>query len=146
MGAQLSGPSGGSKFTVASNADMNVTPLVDVMLVLLIIFMVAAPVATISIKLDLPPSLPSNGPPPKPPTVVSLQKSGAIFVAQKETSLPNLATDVASALNVPDPQNQTIYIRADKEVKYAQFMAILNDLQQSGYYKVSLITEAGTTT
>jgi biopolymer transport protein ExbD len=146
MGAQLSGPASGSKFTVASNADMNVTPLVDVMLVLLIIFMVAAPVATISIKLDLPPALPSNGPPPKPPTVISLQKSGAIFIAQKETSLPNLASDVAAALHVPNPTNETVYIRADKEVKYAQFMAILNDLQQSGYYKVSLITEAGTTT
>jgi biopolymer transport protein ExbD len=146
MGAQLSGPSGGSKFTVASNADMNVTPLVDVMLVLLIIFMVAAPLATVSIKLDLPPALPSNGPPPKPPTVISLQKSGAIFIAQKETSLPNLPSDLASVLGGSNPTNQTVYIRADKEVKYAQFMAILNDLQQNGYYKVSLITEAGTST
>jgi biopolymer transport protein ExbD len=125
---------------------MNVTPLVDVMLVLLIIFMVAAPLATVSIKLDLPPALQSSGPPPKPPTVISLQKSGAIFIAQKETSLPNLTNDVAAALGGANPTDQTVYIRADKEVKYAQFMAILNDLQQGGYYKVSLITEAGTTT
>jgi biopolymer transport protein ExbD len=142
MGAQLSGPASGSKFTVSTNADMNVTPLVDVMLVLLIIFMVAAPTATVSIKLDLPPSLPSSIKPPKPPTVISLQKSGAIFIGPKETFLTSLSADVAAALGGTNPTNETVYIRADKEVKYAQFMAILNNLQQSGYYKVSLITEA----
>jgi len=145
MAAKLAG-GGRSKFNIEQNSEINVTPFVDVMLVLLIIFMVAAPLATVSIKLDLPPALPSSGPPPKPPTVISLQKSGAIFIAQKETSLPNLAGDLASVLNVSNPTNETVYIRADKEVKYAQFMAILNDLQQSGYYKVSLITEAGSTT
>jgi biopolymer transport protein ExbD len=141
MGAQLSGSSGGSKFTVATNADMNVTPLVDVMLVLLIIFMVAAPLATVSIKLDLPPALPSSGPPPKPPTVISLQKSGAIFIGPRETNLVTLTSDLVGALNSPHPQDQTVYIRADKEVKYEAFMAILNDLQKNGFYKVSLITE-----
>jgi biopolymer transport protein ExbD len=141
MGAQLAGPGGGSKFNVHTNADMNVTPLVDVMLVLLIIFMVAAPLATVSIKLDLPPALPSSGPPPKPPTVISLQKSGAIFVGPRETSLDTLPSDLVGALNVPHPQDQTVYIRADKEVKYEAFMAVLNDLQKNGFYKVSLITE-----
>lgn len=141
MGAQLSGPSGGSKFNVQTNADMNVTPLVDVMLVLLIIFMVAAPLATVSIKLDLPPALPSSGPPPKPPTVISLQKSGAIFVGPRETSLETLPSDLVGALNVPHPLDATVYIRADKEVKYEAFMAVLNDLQKNGFYKVSLITE-----
>jgi biopolymer transport protein ExbD len=74
MAAQLSGPSGGSKFTVKQNADINVTPFVDIMLVLLIIFMVSAPMATTSIKLDLPPALPNPKNPPKPPTVLSLAK------------------------------------------------------------------------
>jgi biopolymer transport protein ExbD len=141
MGAQLSGPSGGSKFTVATNADMNVTPLVDVMLVLLIIFMVAAPLATVSIKLDLPPALPNSVKPPKPPTVISLQKSGAIFVGPRETHLETLPQDLVGALGGTNPQEQTVYIRADKEVKYDAFMSVLNDLQKNGFYKVSLITE-----
>ena len=140
MAAQLSGPSSGSKFTIATNADMNVTPMVDVMLVLLIIFMVAAPVPTLSIKLDLPPALPSATKPPKPPTVVSLQKSGAIYIAERQTTLPTLPSDLAGALGA-NPQDQTVYIRADKEVKYNAFMSVLNKLQGSGYYKVSLITE-----
>ena len=140
MAAQLSGPASGSKFTIATNADMNVTPMVDVMLVLLIIFMVAAPVPTLSIKLDLPPALPNTAKPPKPPTVVSLQKSGAIFVGPKESSVVELPADLAGALG-PDPQAQTVYIRADKEVKYDGFMTVLNKLQSNGFYKVSLITE-----
>jgi biopolymer transport protein ExbD len=140
MAAQLSGPSSGSKFTIATNADMNVTPMVDVMLVLLIIFMVAAPVPTLSIKLDLPPALPSSAKPPKPPTVVSLQKSGAIYVGEKETTLPELPADLGGALGA-NPQDQTVYIRSDKEVKYNAFMAVLNKLQGNGYYKISLILE-----
>jgi len=141
MAAKLSGPAGGSKYSMNQSADMNVTPLVDVMLVLLIIFMVAAPLATVSIKLDLPPAVPSNGPPPKPPTVISLQKSGAMFVGQKETRLENLGADVGAALGGPNPQDQSVYIRADKEVLYDTFMSVVNQLQEDGYYKVSLITE-----
>ena len=141
MGAQLSGPGSGSKFNIATNADMNVTPMVDVMLVLLIIFMVAAPLATVSIKLDLPPALPNTAKPPKPPTVISLQKSGAIFVGPRQTSVPALVGDLAAVLAVAQPQEETIYIRADKEVKYNAFMEVLNDLQKNGFYKVSLITE-----
>ncbi len=142
MAAQLSGPGANSKFTIATNADMNVTPMVDVMLVLLIIFMVAAPMATVSIKLDLPPALPNPNKPPKPPTVISLQDSGAIFIGPTQTSLGRLGADVATALAVPNPTTQSVYIRADKKVKYSNFMAVLNGLQQDGYYKVSLITEA----
>jgi biopolymer transport protein ExbD len=142
MAAQLSGPSGGSKFTVKQNADINVTPFVDIMLVLLIIFMVSAPMATTSIKLDLPPALPNPNKPPKPPTVISLQKSGAMFIGPKQTSLESMASDLAGAIGGPDPQSSSVYIRADKEVHYAGFMSVLNQLQRTGYYKVSLITEA----
>ncbi len=142
MAAQLSGPSGGSKFTVKQNADINVTPFVDIMLVLLIIFMVAAPLATVSIKLDLPPAIPSKNKPPKPPTVISLQESGAIFIGPKQSSYANLASDLTAALAVANPTGESVYIRSDKTVRYSQFMAVLNDLQAHGFYKVSLITEA----
>ena len=143
MAAKLASPSGGSRYALGTSADMNVTPMVDVMLVLLIIFMVAAPLATVSIKLDLPPATPP--PPsmqkPKPPTVISLQRSGEIFVGPTQTSLANLSGDVTRALASPHPQDETVYIRADNQVRYSDFMAVLNALQDGGFFHISLITE-----
>lgn len=142
MGAKLGGGGRGSRYSLGTSAEMNVTPMVDVMLVLLIIFMVAAPLATVSIKLDLPPATPPvNNVKPKPPTVISVQQSGELFIGQQKTSLDNLAGDVGRALASPNPQGETVYIRADNEVKYAQFMAVLNSLQDGGFFKISLITE-----
>lgn len=140
MAAKLSG-GGSSRYTVAQNADINVTPFVDVMLVLLIIFMVAAPLATTSIKLDLPPATPSTKMPDKLPTVLSLQKSGAIFIGPRETNLETMASDLSGAIGGSDPRSESVYIRADKEVHYAKFMEVVNKLQETGYFKVSLITE-----
>ncbi len=142
MGAKLGG-GGGGRYEQVTSSDINVTPLVDVMLVLLIIFMVAAPIATVSIKLDLPPA--SATPPaskPKLPTVISLQKSGAMYIGPQQTRIENLVGDVTRALASPNPTNETVYIRADKEVHYEAFMNVLNTLQDGGFYKVSLITES----
>src|SRR5262245_2533299 len=71
---------GGGKKRFGDNSEINVTPFVDVMLVLLIIFMVAAPLATVNIKLDLPPPNPDTTPPPVEPVFVSLQDTGQIFI------------------------------------------------------------------
>ncbi|MEG2498574.1 biopolymer transporter ExbD, partial [Brevundimonas sp.] len=84
MGAKLGGNSGG----VSQNSEINVTPFVDIMLVLLIIFMVAAPMATVSIKLDLPPAVPSaSNDKPKEPVYVSIQDGGDLYIADQKTSL-----------------------------------------------------------
>ena len=145
MAAKLSG-AGKKKFELGQNADINVTPFVDVMLVLLIIFMVTAPLATVSIKIDLPPARP---PPPdqhqKPPTYISISKAG-IFVSMsatemKPSSLPALGGDLRQALAVADPTNERVFIRADKDVKYRQFMDVINQLQTDGYFKIGLISE-----
>lgn len=141
MAAKLAGPGGEGKFQLRQNAEINVTPFVDVMLVLLIIFMVSAPLATVSIKVDLPPSTAPTEAHPKKPTYISLQKDGNIYVVTNKTSLDTLASDLSRALNVPNPQNEVVLIRADKEVKYKQFMSVVNQLQTDGYYKVGLITE-----
>ncbi len=147
MAAKLAGGGGGSKFDLGQNSDMNVTPFVDVMLVLLIIFMVVAPIATVSIRLDLPPA---KAPPPsekdKPPTFISIQDSGQIYVSFgagsiKPSSMEGLASDLASSLGVANPTNERIFIRADKHVKYRQFMDVINQLQQDGYFKIGLIAE-----
>jgi biopolymer transport protein ExbD len=134
------------KFDLGQNSDINVTPFVDVMLVLLIIFMVTAPLATVSIKIDLPPA---KAPPPsqhqKPPTYISISKAG-IYVSMSATqlklsSLDQLQVDLPAALQVPNPTNERIFIRADKDVKYKQFMDVINQLQTDGYYKIGLISE-----
>jgi biopolymer transport protein ExbD len=145
MGAKLGG-GGGGKFDLGQNSDINVTPFVDVMLVLLIIFMVAIPAATTSIKLDLPPAIP---PPPgtkvKEPTLVNVQAGGGIFIGEQPTTIDNLPSDLARKLTADDPTlpptQQRVYIRADKQVRYGDFMAVMNTLQGNGYYQVALINE-----
>ena len=141
MAAKLSG-GGGSKFDLGQNSDINVTPFVDVMLVLLIIFMVASPAATVSIKLDLPPAIP---PPPgtvvEEPTLINVQEGGAIFIGERPTTLATLASDLASELAVPVPTEERVYIRADRTVRYGEFMSVMNQLQTDGYFLVALINE-----
>jgi biopolymer transport protein ExbD len=145
MAAKLGGQ-GGGRFSLGQNSDINVTPFVDVMLVLLIIFMVAIPAATVSIKLDLPPAVP---PPPgtkvKEPVLINLQAGGSIFIGDRATSLDTLIPDLSTRLSAEDPTipapQQRVYIRADKSVRYGDFMAVMNTLQGNGFYQVALINE-----
>ena len=142
MGAKLGGPAGGRKSTIDTQADMNVTPLVDVMLVLLIIFMVAAPMATVSIRLDLPPATPPPpGQKPEEPTFISLQQSGALYIGQSETGLVSLAADLSRIIGGSNPTDERVFVRADGDVRYVDFMAVVNALQDGGFYKVALIGE-----
>jgi biopolymer transport protein ExbD len=131
---------GSNRFAIAQNSDINVTPFVDIMLVLLIIFMVAIPAAVVAVKVDLPPA--SNGSPPKLPTYVSLQKSGALYIGDRPTSLETLNGDLGGVIGGPDPKRERIYVRADKGVPYGDFMAVVNRLQASGYRSVGLVSEA----
>ncbi len=140
MAAKLSGSGGGGRFNVAQNSDINVTPFVDVMLVLLIIFMVAAPLATVSIRLDLPPAVPTPGP-KEEPTVVSIQQSGAVYIGQKETNPNRLAADLNIHFGISRVTEERVFVRADQEVRYVSFMEVLNALQDGGYYQVALIGE-----
>ena len=139
---------GGSKYDLGNQSDMNVTPLVDVMLVLLIIFMVSAPLATVSIKVDLPPATPPppDAPKPKDPVYISIHEGGYLSISDKRpTYIDSLTADMTGALTAFDPskppKDQTVLIRADKGVLYEDFMAVVNTLQQSGFYKVGLISE-----
>jgi len=146
MGAKLGGAGGGNKYDLGQNSEINVTPFVDVMLVLLIIFMVAAPLATVSVAVDLPPATPPPpGQKPKEPVFINVQESGALFLADRPTSLETLVTDLPMALAAKgvtgNYQQERVFIRADADVMYADFMAVLNVLQGHGYFKVGLINE-----
>ncbi|HEY2707758.1 MAG TPA: biopolymer transporter ExbD [Caulobacteraceae bacterium] len=148
MAAKLSG-GGKKRFDLGQNADINVTPFVDVMLVLLIIFMVTAPLATVSIKIDIPPAQAPTTP-SKPPTYISIAANGDLFVSfatgptsstLQPTTLTTMATTVAQSLGVANPTTQQVFIRADQHVKYGVFMSVVNQLQIDGYYKIGLISE-----
>jgi biopolymer transport protein ExbD len=123
------------------NSDINVTPFVDIMLVLLIIFMVSAPLATVSLKLDLPPPDPRIVIPQKDPIYVSVQASGAIFVGDKASSLRTVSADVCAALGGGACTDERVFVRSEAEVPYRSFMAVMNDLHGHGFLKVGLLNE-----
>ena len=141
MAAKLAG-SGGGKFDLGQNSDINVTPFVDIMLVLLIIFMVAAPLATVSIKVDIPPAIPSQNK-PKDPVFINVEQDKKLYIGAKETSLDNLIFDITAALsaNSTNPRDEQVMIRANRYVPYKDFMEVLNTLQTNGYLKIGLIAE-----
>jgi biopolymer transport protein ExbD len=141
MGAKLSGP-GSKAGTIDQNADINVTPFVDIMLVLLIIFMVAAPMATVSIRLDLPPAVPPPpGTPEKDPVYISIQEGGDLYIADRQTSIATLPQDVCAALEAANCREERVFVRAQAEVTYNQFMEVMNTLQGNGFFKVGLLNE-----
>ncbi len=143
MGAKMAG-GGKGRYELGQNADINVTPFVDVMLVLLIVFMVSAPMATVAIKIDLPPAQAPKDPTDKKPTFISVRRGGEVYViAQTDTQKVDLS-GLGAVLNVKLGANattQSVLVRADRDVRYREFMAVVNQLQKDGFYKVGLISE-----
>lgn len=155
MGAKLASSGGGGKRgRLEVTAEPNVIPFIDVMLVLLIIFMVAAPIATVDIEVGLPTSkvLPSERPPK--PTWVSLKDEGGgvirVYVMNDEVSFDTLGEMTKQAVNANDPnlrgdfsqiQQQRVYIRADGATKYKNVVRAMNKLQDVGFYKIGLVAE-----
>ena len=140
MAAKLSGPAGDSRFDVEQKADINVTPFVDVMLVLLIIFMVAAPLASVNVKVDLPPAITKPTTSPPKPVYISIQRNGRLYIMDYKTDLGTLGEDIRKQLvGKRDPTKERIYIRADQDTQYGDFMDVMNTLQDNGYYSVALI-------
>jgi len=140
MGAKLSG-GGGSKFHVEANAEINVTPFVDVMLVLLIIFMVAAPLATVSIEVKLPKAVAKPQVNPPKPIFITLTKNADLYISDSQSSLDTLGDDLKKAIGARDPDQERIFIRCDKQTRYAEFMKVMNKLQDNGFYSVALVGE-----
>jgi TonB system transport protein ExbD (group 1) len=141
MAAKLAGPGGGGKYHVEANSEINVTPFVDVMLVLLIIFMVAAPLATVSVKVDLPTADAPPSPNPPKPVYISIQKSGRIFIGDFSANVDTLGDDLKKLIGKRDPTKERIFIRCDQDTQYGDFLGVMNKLQDNGFYSVALIGE-----
>lgn len=137
MAASISSYS--SAWTIRQNADINVTPFVDVMLVLLIIFMVALPVSTVSVDVDLPQAQAAPTP-AQAPVIVSLTLAGRIYVGERAVRLDDLPAEVAAGVG-SRPTEQRIYLRADEGVTYRDLMAVMNRLRAEGFEKVGLVGE-----
>ena len=140
MAAKLAGAKGASRFQIDQNSEINVTPFVDVMLVLLIIFMVAAPLASVSVKVELPPAVTKPTTTPPKPVYISIQSNGRMYIGDYKTTVEDIGPDLAKLLQGKrDPTKERIYIRADKDTQYGAFMDVMVALQDNGYYSVALI-------
>jgi biopolymer transport protein TolR len=138
MGAQL--PSAKSKGRRTPMADINVTPLVDVMLVLLIIFMVTAPLLTAGVPVNLPESRAKPLDQDQKPVQISIDEKGTIFLDNAEVAeneLPGVLDGIATDRGEDKPQ---IFLRADTRLDYGKVMRVMGELNRAGLNKVSLVT------
>jgi biopolymer transport protein ExbD len=122
---------------LAENHEINVTPFIDVMLVLLIIFMVAAPLATVDIKVDLPASTAKPAPRPQKPIFLSVKADQNLFVGDEKIDRAQLGQILDA--KTQGKKDTTIFFQADKGVDYGQLMEVMNALRAAGYLKVGLV-------
>lgn len=122
---------------IVETHEINVTPFIDVMLVLLIIFMVAAPLATVDINVDLPASSAIPQPKPDKPLYLTIQADSSLSLGNDSVTLDGLAPALRSASD--GDIEQRIFLRADKSVDYDTLMQTMNSLREAGYLKVALV-------
>ncbi|WP_296234994.1 TonB system transport protein ExbD [Pseudomonas sp. UBA4617] len=123
---------------LVENHEINVTPFIDVMLVLLIIFMVAAPLATVDIKVDLPASTAKPAPRPEKPVFVSVKADQKLYVGDDQVPAPGQLGPMLDAKTKGDKET-TIFFQADKGVDYGDLMEVMNSMRAAGYLKVGLV-------
>ena len=119
------------------NHEINVTPFIDVMLVLLIIFMVAAPLATVDVKVDLPASTAKPVPRPDQPVYLSIKEDTSLYLDNQQIDPAQLGAAL-DRLTAGDKQ-KTIFVRGDKGVDYADLMSVMDNLRSAGYLKIGLV-------
>ena len=122
---------------LAENHEINVTPFIDVMLVLLIIFMVAAPLATVDIKVDLPASSAKPAPRPEKPVFLSVKADQRLYLGEEPVTVEALGPTLDASTH--NNKDTTIFFQADKGVDYGDLMSVMDALRAAGYLKVGLV-------
>ena len=120
-------------------SEINITPMVDVMLVLLIIFMVTAPLLVAGVPVELPNTSAARISQPKKPVIVSLAGDGSLFIREEQVNLTTLIPKL-QALRASEG-DAVVYVRADKSRAYGEVMDVLGRVGQSGYARVSLLSQ-----
>ncbi len=143
-GPLSSGPSRGGRRQrrFRPNSDINVTPLVDVMLVLLIIFMVTAPMLTVGVPVDLPKTQAAQMNDQVEPLVISIDAKGNVFLQETEMKVEEVAARLKAITG--NNADAKIYVRGDKKLAYGQVMEIMGAVAAAGFSRVSLIAELPT--
>jgi biopolymer transport protein TolR len=122
-------------------SDINVTPFVDVMLVLLIVFMVSAPLLTVGVPLDLPQSQAKSLDQDSKPLTVSVNVKGQVFLQDSEIKIDELVAKLKAVTDARGGADERIYVRGDKKVDYGTMMQVMGRLSAAGYHRVALVTE-----
>jgi biopolymer transport protein ExbD len=140
MAASIPSSEGDDDFAEAH--DINVTPFIDVILVLLIIFMVAAPISTVDLPIDLPTASATPQKKPDKPIYVSLKADLSLAVGEAQVARADLVQRIGEEAG--EAKDRRIYLRADKTTAYGELMAVLELIKGAGYSKIALVAlEAG---
>ena len=133
---------GGGRYEPVS--DINITPFVDVMLVLLIVFMITAPMLAAGMLVDLPKAKSARPLDPREPVIITIAKDGKLYVGRDEVSRAALTTAVRAKLG--DDQNRQIYVRGDRDVIYGDIIAVMDQLALNGLVKMALVANSSSAT
>ena len=121
-------------------AEINVTPLVDVMLVLLVVFMVTAPLLTVGVPVDLPQTAAPPINEPKEPLTITVNREGAVFLQESSVPLDGLVEKLRAVTGAnPDA---VLYVRGDKDINYGRVLEVMSLVTAAGFRKVSLVAES----
>jgi biopolymer transport protein TolR len=122
-------------------SEINVTPMVDVMLVLLIIFMVSAPLLTVGVPIDLPQSQAKSLEQDKEPLTLSVNDKGQVFLQNGEIKVEDLVPKLQAVAEARGGTEARVYVRGDKKVDYGTMMGVMGRLSAAGFHRVALVTE-----
>jgi biopolymer transport protein TolR len=122
-------------------SEINVTPMVDVMLVLLIIFMISAPLLTVGVPIDLPQSKATSLDQDKQPLTISVNTQGQVFLQDSEVGIEELVAKLRAITETRGGFDERVYVRGDRKVDYGTVMRVMGRLSAAGFRRVALVTE-----
>ena len=122
-------------------SEINVTPMVDVMLVLLIIFMISAPLLTVGVPIDLPQSQAKSMDQDQKPITVSVNLQGQVFLQETEIPIEEMVAKLKAVTESRGGMDERVYVRGDKKVDYGTVMKVMGRLSSAGFRRVALVTE-----